>query len=394
MLKPYKYNITDVAFIFAHTGTREDKGNRVYSIAATILSMNAPLRIFESFVRYPYLTARERYHSNISRETLSNAPEASEGLSQIRKFLKDIDIVFTLPYQDNYADIKKICYDKRLIDLSFAVEFFLPQVDSFSPKRLWEYLHKQERKRIHFAASEVVALSTELIEHICGNELNDGIFPRATAIRYYLKKSNTLFADTIIHIARNHEKYFGVIFNPCQRRDTENWKVFLETASVKRQKINHAEPIKKINVEKMKTVYQGLSQSEKGFTFRPFQVEYAKHVAKAINDEAVLTIEAGTGTGKTQGYIIPVMEYLSQNRHARIAISTYTKSLQNQIFHQEISFIRDANKIYRDIPVSLLKGKSNYICAEKLENTYDEAWQGRTLLTWLYFVNLISMSLT
>lgn len=388
MLKPYKSDITDIAVIFAHAGTREDSGNRIYSIAVTILSSNSPARTFESFVRYPYLTARDRYYSNVSKEKLSNAPEASEVFKQIRNFLKDTELVLTLPYQDNYEDIKKICYDKRIIDLGFTVEFFLPHVDSFSPKRLWEYLHRQERKQIYFAASEVTSLSTELIEHICGNELNDSVFPQAAAIRYYLEKSNTLYGSIFIHLARNYEKYFGALFNPCQRPDTENWKAFLEPASAKQKKKQNTNSIKKIHVEKLETIYRGLSQSEKGFTFRPSQVEYASHVAQAINCEAVITIESGTGTGKTQGYLIPVMEFLSRNSDARIAISTYTKSLQNQIFQQEIAFVRHANKFYSDIPVSLLKGKSNYICAEKLGSTYNETWQGRTLLTWLYFVNL------
>ena len=44
--------------------------------------------------------------------------------------------------------------------------------------------------------------------------------------------------------------------------------------------------------------------------------------------------------------------------------------------------------MYRDIPVSLLKGKSNYICAVKLGHVYDETWEGPKLLTWLYFLNL------
>lgn len=112
MLKPYKSNITDIAVLFAHAGTRKDKGNRVYSIAATILSLNAPPRTFESFIQYPFLKARDRYYSNISKETLANAPESSSVFSQIKNFLKDTDIILTLPYQDNYEEIQKMFPDK------------------------------------------------------------------------------------------------------------------------------------------------------------------------------------------------------------------------------------------------------------------------------------------
>ncbi|MCE5210569.1 MAG: ATP-dependent DNA helicase [Deltaproteobacteria bacterium] len=388
MLKPYKTEINDIAVVFAHTGTQYCKKNRVYAIAATILSITGASKTFESFIQYPHLTVRDRYYSNISKETLANAPESTAVFPQVKNFLKDTDIILTLSYQDNHEEIHKIFPDKRIVDLGFAVEFFLPHVDSFSPKRLWEYLHKQERKRIYFAASEVTALSIDLLAAICGNALNDVVLPRAAAIRYYLKKSNTLFGDLFLHFVNNYEKYFDALFNPRQNPDTESWQTFLEHASAKRQNINKTEPTEKICVERLESIYRGLSQSEKGFSFRVLQVEYANHVAQAINDEAVLTIEAGTGTGKTQGYLVPVMEYLSRNPDERIAVSTYTKSLQDQIFQQEIAFIKNANKMYRDIPVSLLKGKSNYICAAKLGHVYDETWEGPKLLTWLYFVNL------
>jgi ATP-dependent DNA helicase DinG len=359
MLQSYQSDINDVAVVFAHVGTKADRGNRIYAIAANILNSNTQSRTFESLVRYHNSTSRERYYSNISKEKLLNAPETSVVFQQVKKFLKDTPIILTLPYQDNLEDIKKLFPEKRIIDLGFAVEFLLPHIDSFSPKRLWEFLHHQERKRIYFTASEVTALSKELIEHICGNELNDAIFPRASAIRYYLKKSNTLFGTIFLHFARNYEKYFNALFNPCQRTDTDNWKSFLPTVPSKLRKTQKEESLKKINLDGLESIYRGLSQSIKGFTFRPSQVEYARTVAQAINDEAVLTIEAGTGTGKTQGYLIPVMEFLARNKDESVVISTYTKNLQNQIFQQEIEFIRKENKLYMDIPVSLLKGKSN-----------------------------------
>ncbi|HBL53404.1 MAG TPA: hypothetical protein DDZ34_05095 [Syntrophaceae bacterium] len=145
MLKPYKTEINDIAVVFAHTGTQYCKKNRVYAIAATILSITGASKTFESFIQYPHLTVRDRYYSNISKETLANAPESTAVFPQVKNFLKDTDIILTLSYQDNHEEIHKIFPDKRIVDFGFAVEFFLPQVDSFSPKRLWEYLHKQER---------------------------------------------------------------------------------------------------------------------------------------------------------------------------------------------------------------------------------------------------------
>ncbi len=388
MLKPYDQELAKVAFVFAHGGTKEDKGNRTYAVAAAILDPDGPARTFASLVSYPFLTARERYHSHISREELLQAPEAPAVYARLQAFLKDCPVVLTLPFGDHYADIIKLCGAKRIVDLRFAAEFFLPQVDSFSAKRLWEHLQQQERDRIHFTAPEVVDLSMALVEHICGKELNDADFPRAAALRYYLDKSHTLFGRTFLHISRAYHKYFGTLLHPRHGPATADWKGFLGVLRYKPPAGKKSEPFRKIDPEGLEAIYQGLSQSVKGFTFRAAQVEYARQVARTINDGAVLTIEAGTGTGKTLGYLVPVMEYLYRNKEARVAISTYTKSLQDQILQREIAFLQEASKAYRDIPVALLKGKANYLCAEKLDNAFDESWQGAPLLAWLYLVNL------
>ncbi|MBN2438181.1 MAG: ATP-dependent DNA helicase, partial [Deltaproteobacteria bacterium] len=99
--------------------------------------------------------------------------------------------------------------------------------------------------------------------------------------------------------------------------------------------------------------------------------------------------EAGTGTGKTQGYLIPVLECLRMNPHARVAVSTFTKNLQEQIVRREIPLTVSLNRAYRTIPSALLKGKSNYICAEKLDHLYEDTLSGGRLIAWLAFVNRV-----
>lgn len=40
----------------------------------------------------------------------------------------------------------------------------------------------------------------------------------------FLNKSETLFGRVFVHITRNYSSYFGGLFNPYSRPDTENWK--------------------------------------------------------------------------------------------------------------------------------------------------------------------------
>lgn len=150
---------------------------------------------------------------------------------------------------------------------------------------------------------------------------------------------------------------------------------------------NEIDPHQKIPESEINHRFKEMANSGQGFKFRTSQVEYAHHVTRVLNDSAILCVEGGTGTGKTQGYLVPVMEFLRRNTGSRVAISTYTKSLQNQIFQREIGFTQNIFKMYKDIPVALLKGKSNYICAEQLDTNYDDTYKGEKLLAWLYLLN-------
>jgi ATP-dependent DNA helicase DinG len=91
------------------------------------------------------------------------------------------------------------------------------------------------------------------------------------------------------------------------------------------------------------------------YTFRPQQLEMAQLVADAIDSEKQLVVEAGTGTGKTLAYLIPIIDSGSQ-----AIISTGTKVLQHQLFEKDIPV---ASKIFnRNLNVTLLKGRQNYFC--------------------------------
>lgn len=389
MLKPYPYPIDEVAFVYAHTGLKEDRGNRIYDIAAAIISRDRSRRDFSSMVRYGYLTERERYHSNISRDSLKDALPAEEVAFRLSAFLEKQAFILVLDPHHALDEVIRFCGRYRVVDLSFASEFFLPHVESFSPRGLWEYLHGKNREKISFSAVEMVDLSMELVRHICGVRLNDETNPPSATLRFYLRKSDTLLGALLLHLSRHYQDYWGGLFTPATRAETADWMQFLEKAGTASHAPQAPEAKGRISKQRIKNLCKGLAGGSPGFKFRETQLAYALHVADALNDGAVLTLEAGTGTGKTQGYLIPVMEYLRHNPDARVIISTYTKSLQDQIYQQEIGRTVALERDYSHIPVSLLKGKSNYLCAEKLNSAFDEDLKGSPLLTWLYFVNLI-----
>lgn len=98
---------------------------------------------------------------------------------------------------------------------------------------------------------------------------------------------------------------------------------------------------------------------------RPEQVEMARSVTRAFNQGKILSVEAGTGTGKSFAYLVPAIKWIEKNkqRSVRIVISTNTKNLQEQLFYKDIPLLKAAMGV--EFSAVLLKGKGNYLCLDK-----------------------------
>ncbi|MBL7102362.1 MAG: ATP-dependent DNA helicase [Desulfobacteraceae bacterium] len=101
-----------------------------------------------------------------------------------------------------------------------------------------------------------------------------------------------------------------------------------------------------------------LARSLQGFEFRPSQLRMALLAEDSIRKKIPALIEAGTGTGKTFGYLVPVI--LSGKKSV---ISTGTKNLQEQIFFKDIPLLSKATRV--KIDAVMMKGRENYLCLHK-----------------------------
>ncbi len=117
-----------------------------------------------------------------------------------------------------------------------------------------------------------------------------------------------------------------------------------------------------IEVERFFSEQSPLAAEVASFRPRAQQREMALAVAEAIRDNAILVVEAGTGTGKTFAYLVPALL-----AGGKVIISTGTKNLQDQLFQKDLPMVRDALKA--PVSVALLKGRSNYVCHYHLART-------------------------
>lgn len=96
---------------------------------------------------------------------------------------------------------------------------------------------------------------------------------------------------------------------------------------------------------------------------RDGQVHMADEVAEAMQDGRHLLVQAGTGTGKSLGYLVPAMLH-----DKRVVVATATLALQHQLVERDLPRLVEAVKDVPGIDTSyaVLKGRSNYACLHRI----------------------------
>ncbi len=107
---------------------------------------------------------------------------------------------------------------------------------------------------------------------------------------------------------------------------------------------------------------EAASALPRGGEDRPGQVEMAEAVARAMATRRHLVVQAGTGTGKSLAYLVPVI------RAGRpVVVATATKALQDQLATKDLPFL--AGLAPGSFGFAVLKGRSNYLCRQRASET-------------------------
>ena len=144
---------------------------------------------------------------------------------------------------------------------------------------------------------------------------------------------------------------------------------------------------------------KGLLSTFPGFEYREQQQQMAVAVSRALEESHHLAAEAGTGVGKSYGYLIPAVLHALAHRH-RVIISTHTINLQEQLLEKDIPYVqkllkglhdeallahlrqqRPQDEASQSIPDAdllsfravLVKGRANYLCPHRLERALRDA---------------------
>jgi ATP-dependent DNA helicase DinG len=96
---------------------------------------------------------------------------------------------------------------------------------------------------------------------------------------------------------------------------------------------------------------------------RPGQIQMAEAVARAMTSAEHLLVQAGTGTGKSLGYLVPALLH-----HRRVVVATATLALQHQLVERDIPALLEAAEhvLHTKPSYAVLKGRSNYACLHRI----------------------------
>ena len=148
---------------------------------------------------------------------------------------------------------------------------------------------------------------------------------------------------------------FGIVDN-----EAEQLYVVVEVPSGEQE-----QPIAKDEMERDLGEDGPVAAAHPRYEDRPSQRAMAARIATLYNSGGIGLLEAGTGVGKSLGYLVPALRWAARNRE-RTVVSTNTINLQEQLVGKDLPFLKNA---LTDQPVrfALLKGWRNYLCLARLE---------------------------
>src|SRR4051812_44878471 len=115
----------------------------------------------------------------------------------------------------------------------------------------------------------------------------------------------------------------------------------------------------------------GILAKASNFEYRPQQQEMAVAVARALKETNHLLVEAGTGVGKSLGYLIPsILHAVAAKKKA--VICTHTINLQEQLMEKDLPMLTKV-LFPTSFTFTMLKGRGNYLCTRRLAKAMQQA---------------------
>lgn len=365
-------------------GNSPRKGDRIIQFAAVVIENGKIVEEYSSLLNpLQPITPFIEELTGITDEMVESAPIFEEIADKIVHLLEDAYFVA----------------HNVLFDLSFLNEeleqagcrqFYGPILDTVELARIL-YPTADSYKLTDLAAQEGIV-------HTRPHQADSDAYVTAELLLLLLKKLNALPQVTTKQLEflssslkSDLDIYLQTLLQEKQSKVEyipESWEVYrgltlkrLPNNLISSQSKDYTVSFDVNNVEKRMKDTLSFYQKREG------QLEMMNAVHQALTSNQHGLIEAGTGVGKSLGYLVPAAYFSIENKE-QVIISTFTTQLQEQLFHKDLPLLKRILPF--PITYTLLKGRNHYISLDKFEislkeqeDNYDIVLTKMQILVWL-----------
>lgn len=372
---------------FETTGNKPKDGDKIIQIGAVLIEQGEITAQFSTLVNpgIPIPVFIQQL-TQINDEMVKDAPTIEEIMPKLLPLLEGAvfvahNVFFDLSFlQFALADCGYLPFSGSLIDTVELSRLLLPNQSGYKLSELSTELDV-EHESPHQADSD--ALATAQIFLTLLDKLNR--LPLLVIQRLAeLTKGFSSDISSLIHKLEQQRILEGNVDG-----DVQELEMYRQLAVRLRSGMDQQEDagLNYSFAEFVHQLHEQLPQEMPDFELRPAQREMMLQIYDSFSNSKHLVVEAGTGTGKSLGYLVPAMFWAKESGE-RVVISTHTIQLQEQLFARDLPLMESFFE--SGVQTSLLKGRNNYLCLRKYESSlfeasdnYDLQLSKGQILTWL-----------
>ncbi|WP_337033018.1 ATP-dependent DNA helicase DinG [Paenibacillus illinoisensis] len=354
---------------FETTGTQSD-GEIIQAGLAIIDHDYSITQIYSSYVNPgvpipPFITGL----TGITDEDVAEAPSLEEMMMEMVPLLDDVvlvghNVAFDFHFLQNALDrCGYLPFTGRILDTIDFLKISFPSLGSYQ----LGYVSSEfgfQHDRPHQADSDALATAYVLLK--CLDELrqlplitiqrlSDLFAPEDSDLGWFFDGMRSEKEAEPIQDLDGHTYYRQLALN------VSDWT---EIGAPRDER--EGNPLEGVSFEQyMDQVRANLQDTLDHYEEREAQTQMFSSVRQALDEEKHLLIEAGTGTGKSLGYLLPAI-YESVKQERKVMVSTHTINLQEQLRERDIPLLTKV--VPFPFKAAVFKGRGHYLCLRKFEH--------------------------
>jgi ATP-dependent DNA helicase DinG len=374
-----------VVIDFETTGNSAAKGDRIIQIGAVAVEAGQITDRFSTFIQpgVPIPPFIEQL-TGINDEMVKDAPLFEEVAPKLLQMLEGAYFVahnVMFDYSFLQGELDRCGYSPLSMPLIDTVEMsrlLLLGADGYQLGMLAEYLGL-EHENPHQADSDA-EVTARLLMHLL-DKLERLPLLTLERLTPFLKKLQSSLESIVSDMISEKSVFLA---------DEQTYDFYRKLALKKSLNPDPDQVIEEYKQEQIETadLEQKLKTHMKHYEIRESQQKMAALVDEALHTNQHLVIEAGTGVGKSLGYLIPGVRF-AKEMDRPLVVSTHTVQLQQQLLERDVPLLKKIMPF--DFTATLLKGRNHYLCLRKFEHTlqdhhednYDMNFTKAQLIIWL-----------